>query len=159
AVTTWLQTIYSKQEGDDRDNRIALLVMQMQSRLMVGITNLFGKLDRNSAAQLRQFDTGTLEQRWRYIILMVELSRPKEALQELDRLDEKLQERQIETTEDQKTIHDLLHRLYHDYADEQLDAPSLTAVDRSRLQQELGWFGQLALAPAGGPDPVARQAL
>src|SRR5262249_21650050 len=147
------------QAEDTRDNRIALLVMQMQSRLMVGIANLFGKLDRNSAAQLRQLNTGTLDQRWRYLILMGELSGPKEALQGLERLDEKLQEHQIELTEDQKVIRDFLDRLYHDYADQQLDAPSLAAADRARLRHELGWFGELALALADGPDPAARQAV
>jgi membrane protease YdiL (CAAX protease family) len=33
---------------------------------------------------------------------------------------------------------------------------TLTEEDRERLRGELGWSGELALTPAGGPDPAAR---
>ncbi len=35
----------------------------------------------------------------------------------------------------------------------------MTGAEQERLRQQLGWFGELALAPANGPDPEARERL
>src|SRR5207253_8074535 len=46
-------------------------------------------------------------------------------------------------------------KLYKDYAADKWDAPSLTGEDRKLLREQLGWIGELALAPPGG-NPKAR---
>ena len=90
---------------------------------------------------------------------MGERKGPEAALQELDALEQKLALRQIPLSPRQQRLKDILEWLYTDYRDGHLDAPSLTVADRTFLRSQLGWFGELALAPANGPDPAARQAV
>lgn len=47
--------------------------------------------------------------------------------------------------------------MYRDYRDKKWDAPNVSVAERNSLKRELGWYGELALAPAGGPDTRARQ--
>src|SRR5262249_36610843 len=54
---------------------------------------------------------------------------------------------------------EVLSRLYSDYEDKHWDAPSVTPSERVALRRDLGWYGDLALAPAEGPDQQARQAV
>src|SRR5262249_62304678 len=49
-------------------------------------------------------------------------------------------------------------RLYRDYQQGHFDHPSLQEDEVRRLRSELGWYGDLALAPAGG-DAAARRAV
>ena len=58
---------------------------------------------------------------------------------------------------EQVAILDDLKRLYADYAAERLDAPSVSKDEREQLRRDLGWFGELALAPPEGPDQQARR--
>src|SRR5262249_38728421 len=58
-------------------------------------------------------------------------------------------------TPDQKESFEVLGRLYDDYAAGRWDAPAVTAAEREGLRRQLGWFGDLALAPVDG-DPAAR---
>src|SRR5262249_10120173 len=78
---------------------------------------------------------------------------------------------------EERQLTDLLEKLYRDYADQELaeslgaferDAPdeqppwvakSLSEEEREQLREKLGWFGDLALAPAHGADPAARAAV
>jgi membrane protease YdiL (CAAX protease family) len=51
----------------------------------------------------------------------------------------------------------ILERLYRDYEAKHLDAPSVSPDARAFLRKQLDWFGDLALAPKGGPDAEARE--
>src|SRR5262249_4875444 len=62
-------------------------------------------------------------------------------------------------TQTDLAVKETLERLYGDYERGRLDAPSLDAEHRELLRQELDWFGELALAPADGPNPAERDAL
>jgi membrane protease YdiL (CAAX protease family) len=53
----------------------------------------------------------------------------------------------------------VLERLYRDYQDGHLDAPSVTAEERGQLRERLGWFGELALAPEGSPQETREAVL
>ncbi len=53
----------------------------------------------------------------------------------------------------------VLLRLYQDYSDNRLDAPSVDEAERERLQQQLGWLGKLALAPPGSDTALREQVL
>jgi membrane protease YdiL (CAAX protease family) len=136
-----------------------LQIMQMQARYLVGAKNLFNLPGQDLYAQAKGLNTGTLEQRLRFIILAGELEGPAEARAQLKQLDAKLVQAGIQETPEQAELQDDLRRLYEDYTAERLDAPSLRAPQRQQLRTELGWFGQLALAPAEGPDPEARTAV
>jgi len=62
-------------------------------------------------------------------------------------------------TPEQMKLRQILLRLYKDYAAGRWNALSVNEAERAMLRQELGWFGELALAPAAGPDEAARAAV
>ncbi len=65
----------------------------------------------------------------------------------------------VQVTPEQAALLDVLRRLYEDYEAGRIQAPSVSKDERQQLRADLGWFGELALAPAGGPDPEARTPL
>src|SRR5205823_11772087 len=88
-------------------------------------------------------------QRLYHVVLAGEIAGPEEARRQLDALDRDLRAANHKPTPAEERLRDILTRLYGDYARGRLDRPSLTAADRTFLRAELGWFGALALAPAG----------
>src|SRR5262249_17931518 len=99
---------------------------------------------------------GPPEQRLAYAILVGELAGPAEGRAAWERLRKDFADNGVELTATQTELTDILGRLYRDYADGQLDAPSADEAERQLLRDELDWFGDLALAPADGPDPAKR---
>jgi membrane protease YdiL (CAAX protease family) len=138
-------------------NRARMLLLRMQAQYLVGAEDLFKKTDGKVNAQVTAFNTGPVEQRWRFIVLVGELSGPDAALHELHHLDEALARNHIELTEQQRSVDDVLRRAYQDYTQKEWAAPSVSETDRLDLRRELGWFGQLALAPATGRDKAERE--
>jgi membrane protease YdiL (CAAX protease family) len=139
-----------------------LRTMEIQARLLVGVKDLLNAPanapGENLYAHAQAMNAGSVEQRLRFIVVAGELAGPAEAHAQLNQLEAKLLKAGIRKTAEQATLMDNLRRLYEDYMAGRLDAPSLTNEQRQQLRTELGWFGQLALAPAGGPDPAAREA-
>jgi membrane protease YdiL (CAAX protease family) len=142
---------------EDGDSDQGLMVMQVQARYLIGTAEILKQGGQDIARQAAQLNTGPVGQRLRYIVLLGELAGPEKALEQLDRLDQRLAEQQVELSPTQAQLRDTLRRLYGDYAAKRLDAPSLSVAQKALLQKELGWFGRLALAPKDGPDAAARQ--
>jgi membrane protease YdiL (CAAX protease family) len=128
----------------------------LQSRYLVGASNLLGHKDQ-WIEQAKFLDSGSPERRLRYVILLGELAGPNEALDHLHQLNRDLRLGRIALNPEQEAIVTALGRLYRDYSHGRLRAPSVDADERHELHDELGWFGELALAPAGSPDEGARQ--
>jgi membrane protease YdiL (CAAX protease family) len=149
------QFVRSTARDLDARDRISTLLMGMQGRYMVGLASLVGD-NRTVYAQVQALDAGPLPRRLRFAVLAGELSGPKEATAKLDRLDQLLARSDAEPAEEDLAAKDVLRRLYADYEQGRLDAPSLDTQDRQLLRRELGWFGELALSPAGGPNPAER---
>lgn len=140
----------------DKD-ALSLLVMRAQAQYLVGAQDLFGGLSGTEASSLasqaQALDTGPVAQRMRYVVLVGEFNGPSEAKEHLIRtraLLERHRETVRPTAEETSTL-DVLDRLYRDYARLEFAAPSVTTQERHELRQRLGWFGDLALAPAGVP--------
>ncbi len=53
----------------------------------------------------------------------------------------------------------ILLRLYEDYSENRLDGPSVEEAEREQLQQQLGWLGELALAPPGSDTALRERVL
>lgn len=104
-------------------------------------------------------NTGPVGQRLRFVVLAGELAGPDEALRTLRGLDQQLREHGVALTRQQAAVREVLGKLYTDYAGGKLEAPSLQRAERERLRRQLGWYGELALAPQGGPRPEVRQEL
>src|SRR5947207_2828936 len=84
------------------------------------------------------------------------LPAPAEADELVKEQDSQLAEQEIETSAKDKSLKETLKRLYDDYSQGRFDAPSLRSDEREVLHRDLGWFGDLALAPEGESDQEAR---
>jgi membrane protease YdiL (CAAX protease family) len=130
-----------------------------QARFLLGLRKLGTESPQEEVQLLHKLDSGPVDRRLRYIVLAGELKGPRPAAEALDDLHMALAANHIALNREQSRIDDILERLYRDYSRRRLDAPSLREADRKYLRDHMGWFGQLALAPSGGPDPDAREHL
>jgi len=132
-------------------------LIELQGRQFVGSKELAGGGTR-LYEQAKVLDRGSFRQRLRFAVLAGELVGPKKALHHL----QELQPQQVQpeaTGEDRRLLADLC-RLYAAYAEKQFDPDKvLREQERERLHRDLGWFGDLALAPAGSSDKDAREAV
>lgn len=135
--------------GEERGD----VVLDLQARYMIGAAQLQGGM--NKAAMLQQLpalETGHPERRLKMATLAGELGGPAEALKRLRGPDQR------EWSPSAVPLEDILYRLYRDYEAGNWDAPHVRETERDTLRRELDWYGELALAPADGPDQSARQA-
>ena len=160
------QTILGRVAQADEDDRIALILMEMQARYMVGLAELLGN-DEKIYKEARTLEVGSLGQRQRFVVLAAELAGPEEAALVLEQLDAEL-ELELETggpsrwAAPQLNLQQVLRLLYPmilDEADPIDRTGALTPEQRDLLVGELGWFGQLALTPPSADDEDARAAL
>lgn len=137
---------------------------ELSGKLLLGTGELGGPAARRTAVeQLERLDDARLDEsdvgrRLGETALAGELAGPDEALKRLDQLDQAAAEAEEPAPEDAEAQR-LLRRLYSDYAKGQWKAPSLTADQRERLVERLGWYGRVALHPEQGPDQEERQRL
>jgi membrane protease YdiL (CAAX protease family) len=155
------------------EDPIGLTIMRMQARYVVGLANssIFPQ-DGASIYSSTRFvlNTGTVGQRQRSVIIAADLAGAAEAREELEALDVLLAAPPVggpvQLTREQVSVQRILHQLYPDPdgvadADGALarSAEMLGPADRALLTDELGWFGELALAPPGSSDAAAREAV
>lgn len=158
----------SKQPAEQKSDGVDLILMELQGKYLVGLASVMGNRAQ-LYAQITELNTGTIGQRHRFIVLSAELKGPAEAAENLRKLhalleDEDGKSRRVEMTPEQQTVHHALRKIYDvDSGNEQQAVAqsidriaSLPGDERSLLITQLGWFGELALAPEGG-DHVRRQ--
>jgi membrane protease YdiL (CAAX protease family) len=126
-------------------------VFRMVGKYLVGAYNLTGRSEPRLVESIDSMDAGTPVRRLESIILTGELSGPAAARKRLDELRTEWTTQEPKPTAEELVIGDILERAYDDFGREQLDAPSLSPLERSQLRETLGWFGDLALAPLGAP--------
>jgi membrane protease YdiL (CAAX protease family) len=102
---------------------------------------------------------GPVSRRWRYVVLVGEVAGPAKALDALSHLESQFMEEGIHLNRSQKAVEHALSQLYRDYLVGDFSAASVTNQERNLLRTRLGWYGELALTPAEGPDEEARQAI
>jgi membrane protease YdiL (CAAX protease family) len=134
--------------GAAQEDRLGLVLMQMQSRYFVGAASALGQ-NANLYDQAKGLNTGPVAQRLRFLAVAGELAGPQEAQRQIGLLDAKLAQQHIQLTPQQTEVLEILDRLYGDYASWSFDMSSVTAAQRDLLRNELGWFGELAQTPAG----------
>jgi membrane protease YdiL (CAAX protease family) len=138
-------------------NNLNLLVMRAQARYLLGVREFAAKALGDATqvtAQAKALNTGTVDQRLRYVVLVGELDGPDEALHTLEKLEQLIKGKDASVTGEQQSQMEVFRRLYSDYQHQRFDAPSVSPDDRRELRQNLGWFGDLALTPAAEPGPV-----
>jgi membrane protease YdiL (CAAX protease family) len=157
--TFWIQV-----SGGPALERADLVTMRLQARYMIGLSQL-PLIPMSGPFVLEQaeenLNRGPYAQRLRFVVLAGELGGPEEALQRLDALQE-LRQQGLTATREQEQLARDLRALYEEYQkgeDHRDPARALTPEQSEQLRTRLGWFGQLALHPSGGPEPEARQEL
>jgi membrane protease YdiL (CAAX protease family) len=168
-IIFWFREEHPVEYAPGMAERATYLAMQMQARYLVGAVELIRNEQRwfqdvtaiytRVYAQAEALNTGPVGQRMRFLTLAGELKGPEEALKQLHLLQDKLKGEGLEPSPAESNLFQTLERLYDDYAHERLDAPSVSPRERLELQDQLGWFGELALAPANGPDTALRYAV
>lgn len=137
-------------------------IMDLQARYLVGLQKLFPSSSLpgyDPAVQLKQFDSGPPSQRLRYAILVGDMVSPKAALDYVKGLDQRVETEHLHLTPTESRDLELLSRLYAGYAAGKPYGPALEPAQQDELRQDLGWYGELALAPPGGPNAGAREAV
>ncbi len=144
-------------EPETQKEGLDLLTMQLQARAAVGLADLFHSNAPLLYQQLQSLDRGTYRQRLCFIVLAGELKGKQEARTQLEKLDEASEEHGMTPDAEDTKIEALLRRLYAEQPEGQPEEPSLSEKEQERLRQDLGWFGDLALAPPWGENAAARQ--
>lgn len=134
-------------------------VLEMQGKYLVGANEWPGVSGRMLAGQSGQLNYGPVEHRLCVVTLVGELAGPKQAAAQLAELLRTMDDHHLAPTERQQALIDTLDDLYTDYAAGSWSAPSLDDERRALLREDLGWFGDLALAPPPATDAAAREAV
>jgi membrane protease YdiL (CAAX protease family) len=145
-----------------------LVLMQLQARYLVGWHEMLpmlagtasgAKAPDDLAKQAEVMNSGSPEQRLAAIIVIAEMREPDAALARLHDFDRQRQRADAELTPDEARLRDVLGALYGDLEAGKKDAPSLTDEDRAFLEEQLGWFGRLAVTQIPDTDKEARAAV
>jgi membrane protease YdiL (CAAX protease family) len=152
----WRAARSSKAREEDN----ASFMMEVQARFLVGMAEISKNSGKEAYAQLRDLNRGQYGQRLRYIVLAGELAGPDEAIKLLQQLEEDRREGKWKT-EPPQALRDAAATLLRINEARRTDphALSITADERELLHRELGWYGDLAVAPPDTPDTAARAAL
>jgi membrane protease YdiL (CAAX protease family) len=136
------------------DPAVRLVTSQIQARYLVGLRHLgvLGGGGRQLYEQAREsFPRSSYAQRLRFVVVAGELAGPKAARAELDQLEEDVRDGRVEEPADGAKLRRLLKRLYA--------GGKLSAGERRELRAWLGWFGELALTPAGSDEEARERVL
>lgn len=142
--------------------RYDLVTIRLQGRYLVGTELFFGGSDSGREqlySEAKQtLNRGTYAQRLRFVVLAGELKGPDEAREQLHQFDRRYREVCGEPSAEDAETARLLDHLYAVRAKDPKAAASLPEDQKEELRSQLGWFGELALAPPGADDS-ARQAV
>ena len=129
-------------------------------RLLIGANELLKgnellkDVRKDLSEQAKDLGEGPAEKRLRYAVLIGEMKGQQAALDVLH----SVKEQDLDDADQTRAL-EILRKLYHGYRREHFDANWLGPEEHELLRDELGWLGELALHPAGGPDAAGRAAL
>ncbi|MEL7497755.1 MAG: type II CAAX endopeptidase family protein [Planctomycetota bacterium] len=139
-----------------------LMQVQLQARTVVGQNNLSEIVPGGGNQKTpvpKELNGGCYEQRLCFVTLKGETDDAAAALSVLDDLDQKVEEHDLELTENQTRLRSLLGQLYQQYSIGDFDSQFLSDEDSEFLKERLGFCGQLALLPDGTPLEAQRDEL
>jgi membrane protease YdiL (CAAX protease family) len=108
--------------------------------------------------QIQTLDVRSVVSRIRFVVLAGEMAGPEEAKRKLEAFHDIDAGPAAPPSPEEQALLAAMSKLYADYADGNWEAPSLSASER-KLIVNLGWFGELALAPVQGPNATVRSAV
>ena len=153
-----MQMSRSRPRPEENGGQLAKTLFEFQVRYMLGAAWVLGDQgDSGIASYLDRFKPTADWQRVRIGILAGEMSGPEAAIDKLRAIKEPSESAGAEVGDGVPL--DVLTRLYRDYSEDRLSAPSVSERERRRLRSRLGWFGKLALAPRGRQEPLRNQVI
>lgn len=160
AVAGWV--VAQRDDADPQAKRTATALLHTtvgdwQARYFLGAAKMFQGQQSEALVKVAEDQKGPLAQQLRNVVLIGEIRGAKEAANKLDVLKPALKAE--DATADDRSAAEALGRLYSDLVDGKTGLPSLNAADRETLVRTLGFSGQLALHPSGGPDEPGREEL
>ena len=149
--------------GKDRDGggSLALETMRQQVQTQYGLQGMLGPLAGPSRSALASnafeqmeaaFGRGPVSQRQRFAVVAGDMRGAPEAVRVLDEAERVLAGRGRGLEGEAREVQEALRALYGDEGVPPAEAAARLGEERrALLRSELGWFGDLALAPAGSP--------
>ena len=113
----------------------------------------------NSAGQADALNSGPLEHRLCYVLVLSELEGPQTARESLQDLDDLVSTTDYDRDEIQTRLTDIISSMLGDYEQGDWGASSITDDDRSFLTDQLGFSAEMSLAPSEGSNVTQRDAL
>ena len=159
SIVATIQLTAEEEVGGDA-GPIDIMPVQLQGKFVVGQQELTKSAPGAPPTAIpAELDAGCYEQRICYSILLNEVENPSEALDYLEILDGKVADYDLELTEDQTRMREVVYELVSNYESGDLDSDSVPAADREFLKDKLDWVGELALYPAESPHQSERSAV
>ncbi|MDG2292340.1 MAG: CPBP family intramembrane metalloprotease [Phycisphaerales bacterium] len=115
---------------------------RLEGETALGMAQLQGKAAARPT--MTKFETGSMAQRLRGVVLKAVIWAPDEGLNELRQIEVQVEESGYEPTESELETMQLLQQLYEHPVPE--GRVPLSESQRAELVEQLGWFGQVALA-------------
>ncbi len=106
-----------------------------------------GEIKEQLDVRLLEMDVGTVSQRLRFIIAIGDIRGPQAALAGLDRLRDQIDDENYQPTDREKKLLRLVREVYRTYAETDLNVLTISKSDQEFVKEQLGWFGELLLAP------------
>jgi len=147
--------------GSNSQDRVQQSALELQGKYLVAASQIPGMQNERLFENSKSLDTGPQSARLRFCVLAGEIIGPDKAISQLDSIEASRNEADAPLAPPEERVLGVLRRAYTDYGQGKWDAPSLNSTDRRLLEDELGWFGALALAPMrtddGGAESVGGQ--
>ncbi len=148
AVIFILQTLpaVEEEEGGGAD-AAGLVVMELQAKYMVGVSELSGE-PLLVATQAAPLDIGTVEQRQRYMALMLAFGDDEAASNSAKKMRDELATHDMSLTEPQEASQQLLDVL--------IAGGVLSKEQEAEFKASMGWFGTLLFADETERDAIEK---
>lgn len=134
-----------------------LMEVNLTGQVVVGQSQIDSNMETASNSQVEPLNSGPVEQRYCYAILMNELDSAELALKKLKAIDQAVKAANYELSKDQTRLREIIGRLLESYDAGDLDSSFIPKEDRDFLSAKLGWCGELVLVPKGSPHERMRR--
>ena len=165
-MTTYTQIFMVDQPQESREiSKAELMPLSLQGKMLLGTKIIFGDAALNAGGgqgqnpmepQVNALNTGSPEARYCAAILANEFVSAEAGLEIMDSVEDLILKLDYEATDQQVRIRNIVESLLQRYELGEFDSHKLPEDDREFLKEELGWIGQLALAPADSPHTSER---
>ena len=155
-VGTFALVAVSKTLKDDNEtSKAEMMTVNSQAKMTLGSREVLGAPPTN----VDDLNVGSLEQRYGIVLLKNEVSGAEAAEKLLRDIDDLVEKQDYEPSDTQLRLRRTIGNLLQQFNQDDWDTSKVSEEDRDHLVEQLGWIGEVGLAPPDGPDSTARQAL